>query len=318
MLDILATTFPIYAVILIGYLATRMEIFAKADMRVFGTFVVRFALPALVFRALAQRSIGEVLNPGYLFAYAGGSLAMVAIGYAVSRSVAHQNPLASSVYVMGISCSNSAYIGYPILLLTLAPVAGVALALNMVVENVIMLPLLLSMAERGRGEGGPWYRVVGQSFARLARNPIIIAVFAGLAASLLGLKLPAPVDRTINLFAVASSGLSLFVIGGALVGLPLRGLGRRAIPIAAAKLILHPLAVLLASLAVPFIGLPALDPELQLAAVLLAAMPMMSIYPILAQAYGREDFAATALLLTTVASFFTLSGMLWIFQHIPT
>jgi predicted permease len=317
MLDILALTFPIYAVILVGFLATRMEVFAKGDMRVFGTFVVRFALPALVFRALAQRSLGEILNPGYLFAYAAGSLAMVGLGYAISRGLARQSPLTSSVYVMGISCSNSAYIGYPIVLLTLAPVAGVALALNMVVENVIMLPLLISLAERGRGKGGPWYRVLGASLVRLARNPIIIAVFAGLAASLLGVKLPAPVDRAIDLFAVASSGLSLFVIGGSLVGLPLGGLGRRAAPIAAAKLILHPLAVLLATLAVPVLGMPALDPELQLAAVLLAAMPMMSIYPILAQAYGQEDFAATALLLTTVASFFTLSGLLWIFQHIP-
>jgi hypothetical protein len=129
--------------------------------------------------------------------------------------------------------------------------------------------------------------------------------------------MPAPVERTVNLFAMASSALSLFVIGGALVGLPLAGLGRRAVPIAFGKLILHPLAVLLATSALPALGLPALDPELRLAAVVMAAMPMMSIYPILAQGYGQQDFAATALLLTTVASFFTLSGMLWIFQHIP-
>jgi malonate transporter len=317
MLDILSITFPIYAVILFGFVATRMGVFAKADMRVFGTFVIRFALPALVFKALALRPLGEILNVGYMLAYAAGSLAMVGIGYFVSRRLAHQGPTTSTVYVMGISCSNSAFVGYPILLLTFAPVAGVALALNMIVENVLMLPLLLTLAERGRGEGGRWYRLVGQSLARLASNPIIIGVVAGLAASLLGWKMPAPVERTVNLFAMASSGLSLFVIGGALVGLPIGGLGRRAAPIVVGKLILHPLAVLAAALALPAVGLPALDPELQLAAVMLAAMPMMSIYPILAQAYGHEDFAATALLLTTVASFFTLSGMLWIFQHIP-
>jgi predicted permease len=317
MLDILAITFPIYVAILIGYLATRINVFTKADMRVFGTFVIKFALPALVFKALAQRPIGEILNGSYMLAYAAGSLAVIGLGYGVSRRLAHQTPTASAVYVMGISCSNSAFVGYPILLLTFAPVAGVALALNMIVENVLVLPLLLALAERGRGEGGPWYRLVGQSLARLAGNPIIIGVVAGLVASLLGWKMPAPVERTVNLFAMASSALSLFVIGGALVGLPLGGLGRRAVPIAVGKLILHPLAVLLATIALPALGLPALDPELQLAAVLMAAMPMMSIYPILAQAYGHEDFAATALLLTTIASFFTLSGTLWIFQHIP-
>jgi hypothetical protein len=75
--------------------------------------------------------------------------------------------------------------------------------------------------------------------------------------------------------------------------------------------------VLGAVLAVPLLGLPALDPALRKAAVLMAAMPMMSIYPILAQAYGEGDFAAAALLVTTVASFFTLSGMLWLLQHVP-
>jgi malonate transporter len=173
------------------------------------------------------------------------------------------------------------------------------------------------MAERGRGDSGPWYRLVGQSLARLAANPIIIAVVAGLVVSLLGWKLPAPVERTVSLFAMSSSALSLIVIGGALVGLPIGGLALRAAPIAFVKLIVHPLAVLVAILTLPLLGLPALDPTLRMAAVLLAAMPMMSIYPILAQAYGQEDFSATALLICTIASFFTLSGLLWVLHHLP-
>ena len=53
-------------------------------------------------------------------------------------------------------------------------------------------------------------------------------------------------------------------------------------------------------------------------AVLMAAMPMMGIYLILAQANGQEDFSAAALLVTTLGSFFTLSGLLWVFRHAPT
>ena len=36
-------------------------------------------------------------------------------------------------------------------------------------------------------------------------------------------------------------------------------------------------------------------------------MPMFSIYPTFAQAYGEEEVAAPALLVTTLASFVTLS-----------
>jgi malonate transporter len=316
MLDILAITSPIFITMLLGFLATRFGLFAKPEMRVFGTFVVKLALPALLFKALAQRQIGEILNGSYVLAYLSGTLAVISLGYCWSRRMAGLSPTTSTFYAMGMGCSNSSFIGYPILLLILPSVAGVALALNVIVENVIVLPLLLAFAERGRDASGPLYRVIGRSLRRLATNPLIIAVAAGLFASLIGWKMPAPVDRTVTMIAVSSGALSLFVIGGTLVGLPMHGMVRRAAPIAFGKLIVHPIAVLLAISMLTPIGLPPPVPSLRLAALLLAAMPMMSIYPILAQAYGQEDFSATALLITTVASFFTLSGLLWVFRHL--
>ena len=159
MLDILAISSPIYITIFIGFMATRMGLFARAEMRVFGKFVVNLALPALLFNALAQRKIGDILNVGYLLAYLAGSLAVLGLGYFWSRRMTRLNPATSTFYAMGMSCSNSGFIGYPILLLTLAPVAGVALALNMIVENVVMIPLLLALAGRGRGQPGRWHRV---------------------------------------------------------------------------------------------------------------------------------------------------------------
>lgn len=97
-----------------------------------------------------------------------------------------------------------------------------------------------------------------------------------------------------------------------MAGLPLHGMGRQVAPIVFAKLTLHPLAVFSATLAVPLLGLAALEPSLKLAAVILAAVPMMSIYPILAQSYSKEDLGAAARLAGTMVSFFTLSGLLWL------
>lgn len=317
MLDILAITGPIYITILIGYLTTRQGVFAKSDMRVFGKYVINLALPALLFNALSQRQIGEILNTSYVLAYLGGSLAVLVLGWLWCRRWAHLNATTSSFYVMGMTCSNSGFVGYPILLLTLAPVAGVALALNMLIENFVMIPLLLALAERGRFGAAPWYKVVGQSLARLATNPLIIGLVAGTLVSLLGWKLPEPVARTVNLFALSSSSISLLVIGGTLVGLPMHGMGRQITPIAVGKLLVHPLAVFLAISALPLLGLPPMDASLRTGAVLMAAMPMMGIYPILAQAYGQEDFSAAALLVATVLSFFTLSALLWVLRHAP-
>jgi malonate transporter and related proteins len=50
------------------------------------------------------------------------------------------------------------------------------------------------------------------------------------------------------------------------------------------------------------------------ALVLMAAVPMMGIYPIIAQKHGHDAMAAAAQLGTTVASFFTLTSLLWVLK----
>jgi len=313
--DILGITGPIYLAIFLGYATVRWGLFSATDMRAFGKFVLNLALPAMLFNALAQRPIVDILNAGYALAYLGGSLLVIGIGWFGYRRVARRSPVDSAVRVMGMACSNSGFVGFPILLLTVAPVAGVALALNMVVENVLVIPLLLALAERG--QAGHWLQVVGQSLARLVRNPLIIGLAAGLVVSVSGWHLPSPLARTIDLFAMASGALSLFVIGGALFGLPMRGMVRQVAPIVVGKLVLLPLAVFLAVQALPVLGLPALDPALRQAAILLAAMPMMGIYPILSMQYGMQALAASALLVATAASFFTINLLLWLLRYLP-
>lgn len=50
----LAITGPIYIATALGYVSTRSGLFVRAaDMRVFGQFVIKLALPALLFNALA-------------------------------------------------------------------------------------------------------------------------------------------------------------------------------------------------------------------------------------------------------------------------
>ncbi|MBL8658424.1 MAG: AEC family transporter [Rhodospirillales bacterium] len=154
---ILSTTGAIFAVIALGYLSVRVSFFHDADMRVFGKYVVGFALPALIFHAISARDVGEILNAGYLAAYLGGSLAVFAGGYAWSRKVSGLSPITSTFQSMGMACANSGFVGYPILLMVMPPIASTALALNMIVENLVMIPLVLALAEHASGgSAGGW------------------------------------------------------------------------------------------------------------------------------------------------------------------
>ena len=307
MLSILSITGPIYLAVLLGYACTRLGLFARADMRLFGKFVINLALPALLFNALSSRSVGEILNPGYMAAYALAGLLMIGVGLVVARVLARQPLHYASMFAMGMSCPNSGFVGYPVVLLTLGgSVAGVGLALNMMVENLLLIPLLLALADLEGSRGGAG-QVVLRTLKGLVRNPMIIAIVAGLLASLLGWTPPLPLSRTVNLFAQASGALSLFVIGGSLAGQSLRGMGPAVLQITLGKLVLHPLLMF----AVLGWLVPVADPQLRTAVLLTTAMPIMGIYTILSQRHGHEGISAAALLATTAASFFTLSGLLW-------
>lgn len=317
MLDILAITGPIYLCIAAGYASVRWNLFTKADMRVFGKFVIQIALPALLFNALASRPLGEVVHPGYLLAFTAGSLALILVALWFARTVLRKGLTESAYVAMGMTCSNSGYVGYPVMLLLFGPLGGVILALNLIVENLIKLPLLFTLADAGAhvGERLSLLQALKQTGERLVRNPMIVAIFAGFVVALLGWQLPAVITRTVSLFSAASSGLALFIIGGTLVGLQVKGMRRQVSLIAAGKLLLHPLAVFAAIMLLPLLGLPAVEGDLRTAAVLSAAMPMLGIYSILAQRHGFEGFTAAALLATTAASFFTLSAILWLMRH---
>ena len=310
-LEILGITGPIYLAIALGYIATRRGLFSKADMPLLGKFTINIALPALLFNALSQRSVGEILNVQYLAAYALGSLLLIGAGLWWARKVQGHSLSYSSMMAMGMACPNSGFVGYPIMLLTMGPVAGVALALNMLVENLLLIPLLLAVADGAGAAAGRWQQVLRQTFVGLVRNPMIWGIVIGFGYALSGLHLPAPLARTVNLFAASSGALSLFVIGGSLVGLKVEGLKGTVSQIVLGKLVLHPLVLVVMLLWL----FPISDPALRQAVLLTGALPMLGIYTILSQRHGHGAISAATLLVTTVVSFFTLSGLLWLLRN---
>jgi malonate transporter len=306
MMDILLVTAPIYMVIGIGFAATRYGVMQKTDGQALGRFVMNFALPAMLFNALASRNFKEVLHVDYLAAYALGSLLAFATVFAWARWGAGKSTTLSSMMALGSSSSNSGYIGYPILLQLLGPVAGVGLALTLLVENLVMIPLGLSMAESGEAEHANMMQLVRESLLRLFKMPMMWGISSGFVYSMLGLHLPDMLGKTVHLFSAACAGIALFVNGGALVGLQVSGLAKQVSGVALAKLVVHPLGV-----AFFFWLFGPVDQYLFTTGIVLAAVPMLSIYPILGGRFKLEGVCAAALLVTTLVSFITINAVVW-------
>ena len=304
MLAVLSITAPIFILIGLGFFSARIGLVNREQARGMGAFVIHFALPALVFKALAERSLGEVLNGPYLVAYALASLALFGFGLLLAWRWRGQNLSQSAILAMGMSVCNSGFIGYPIAVMVIGPTAGLAMALGMLVENLLMVPLALALAEAGQQQGRG-LTVLRETARRLLRNPLIIAIVLGLAMSLSGLHLPLVPARVVEMLAAASAPVALFVIGATLYGMKIGGMAADLAQTAIGKLILHPLLVFAALSLVPDI-----DPLLMVAGLLFASAPMMSVFPILGQRFGLEERCAASLVGCTVLAFFSVSAVL--------
>jgi malonate transporter len=147
-------------------------------------------------------------------------------------------------------------------------------------------------------------------------NPMPWAIVIGGLASATSFKPYAPVATTIGLLADAASPVALFTIGAVLARsqfvaaasehgpMPVRDF----VPVAVAKLLVHPLLVLAVGTAARAIGLP-LDAFTLTVMVLVAALPSASNVSMLAERFGADNGRiARIILLTTAAAFFTFSG----------
>lgn len=300
MLHVLSITAPIYLLIALGYGVVKAGWLTGAEVRVLGRFTAQVSLPALIFRSVSSRPLTEVVRLDYAVLYLAGSL--LVMGLMVVRALRSGHRLDMAAFQgLGSTNSNSAFVGYPLIEPVIGPMASVALVMHVLVENLFIVPLALALGA-ARQHRGEWQRVLRQTGLTLIRTPMIVGLAAGVVVTASGVNLPGFLTRSVDLLSSSAAPVALFVIGGTLVGLRLQGIRVDMAAVVAGKLLLHPLAVW---------GLltlwPLATPALNVAAVMNAAMPMLSVYPVLALRFGLEQFCAAALLGATVVSFFTVS-----------
>ncbi|MCY0967011.1 AEC family transporter [Parathalassolituus penaei] len=311
MLNVLFVTTPIFILIAIGFLVVKRGILKPSEVPTLGRLVTMVLLPSLIFVSLSQRSFDEVMNGTYLLLYGIGSVGLF-MGVLLYCHLKRGQPFVSSTLnALASTCSNSGYIGFPLVTALVGPTATVALALCMIIENAVIIPLALVLAETGQNRKGSVLMSVFKTLALLVKSPVSLSITAGLLASILEIQLPGPLLKAVQMTAGASGALALITIGGMLAGLSLSALKGSMAEIltpAVGKLVLHPLVMMILLLI-----FPDFDPQLQVAAVAMACSPMLSIYPILSAKYGYDGVAAATLLVGTIASFFTISFAFWLF-----
>ncbi|MFC6670483.1 AEC family transporter [Marinobacterium aestuariivivens] len=216
MLEILATTAPIFLLIALGFVAVRTKLMPQDAIPGLGRFVLYLAMPALIISTLGTMEFGNVVEPTYLLVYGLGSVLALLFGITISKTLLRNDLTGSGVKGIGMSMSNSSFIGYPVLLLIFDHPPTNAFAMCLMIENILILPLALVTIEYsvGRKNGTRLQEALQAVISRVARNPLIIAIACGLLISALDLTLPDVIARSLDMLARTAASIALFVVGG--------------------------------------------------------------------------------------------------------
>ena len=321
MLEVLRVTFPFFALVLCGFAAARLKLLPLEAISGLNGFVLFFALPCMLFRFGAGTPIAQLLDAGVFFTYLFCALVLVAFSIAVSlNGRIRWND--ASLGALVAAFPNTGFMGVPLLVALLGAQAVGPAIVTIVVDLVITSSLCVALSRMdAAGEQGTVV-AARKALAGVLRNPMPWAISLGAAFSYGGWALSGPVNATVGLLADAASPVALFTIGAVLARSQmlaherLDGPLRMAdyLPVALIKLVLHPLLVLLVGLTAIQWGVP-IEPFALQVIVLVAALPSASNVSLLAERLGADNGRiARIILVTTVAAFFTFSGVVTLFQ----
>ena len=315
MLDILKITFPFFALVLAGYVAARRRMLPLEAIGGLNTFVLYFALPCMLYRFGARTPIAQMLDPSAVLVYLACALVMVAgtVKFSMNARIRWND---ASFGALVAAFPNTGFMGVPLLVALLGAKAAGPTILTILVDLVITSSLCIALSRLdAAGEHGAT-EAARKALKGVALNPMPWAILLGGLSSVLQLQPVQPVWNTIGLLADAASPVALFTIGAVLARSQIiAAAGEHGpmpvsdyVPVALAKLFVHPLLVFGAGSAARAAGVP-LDSFTLTVMTLVAALPSASNVSLLAERFGADTGRiARIILLTTAAAFLSFSG----------
>ena len=329
--SILAVTFPFFALVLLGYAAAQRRVLPESAIPGLNTFVLFFALPCMLFRFGASMPFAKLIDPGLMLTYGVCALLTVLLTIALTlqrRSGGRGVDLRDAAFgALVAAFPNTGFMGVPLLVALLGDAAAGPAIGTILIDLIVTSSLCIAIAQAHTRTPAPTDDGVTRSQDTLqgllrslrgaATNPLPWAIGLGALTAASGVRLPGPLDQVIRMLGEAASPVALFTIGAVLWRAGQHSHHRTAardyLPIVVVKLIVHPLAVLAAGLALRATGIEIPASGLMVI-VLVAALPSASNVSLLAERYGADSGrVARIILATTALSFASFTLAAWAF-----
>ncbi len=304
MIYVFNVLFPVFALILLGYLSGKSGKLGTNASIELNRFVIWLALPAQLFNFAANSGWETLWQPGFIAAFLISAL-IVFVLVLMFYWYQGRDLAAASFAGLSASYSNTGYMGIPLCLLALGQ-DGLAPAIIATFLVFILFALATILIEIDMLSHKKSHEIVWSVLKSLATNPLLVSPVLGLAWSATGWVIYDPLAQVISFLAAAATPCALVSIGLFLIRKD-ENASSKVWSISFGKLIIQPIIAWL--IADPLLGLPSLWVN---AAVILAAMPTGTGPYMLAQYYMADGrVISRVVLVTTVGSLLTLSLFLW-------
>lgn len=310
MADITGLVLPFFGLILIGYIVAKWKQMPADALGWLNIFIVYVALPALFFKLISKTPIEQLTRFDFIVTDVGTTYMIFGVIFFIGWLGREASIPEATVQGLAAAYGNIGYMGPGLALLALGERAAVPVALIFCFENMlhfIVAPALISLGGKERKPAGQVLRDIA---LRIVLHPFIIATAIGFVAAALHFQPPLPLQRLIDYLAQAAAPCALFAMGITLALRPLKRIPAEIVYIVPAKLVLLP--------ALMYLSLSAagnFDHVWIQTAVLLAALPTATNVFVIGQQYDVwQERASATVLITTLFSVFTVSGLLYLMR----
>jgi predicted permease len=300
MQTLLDVILPVFLVIGFGYISVWSKVFSDDAADALMRFAQNFAIPCLLFQAIANIDLARSFDAGLLVSFYTGAAICFAAGITGARLV-FKRDWEDSVAI-GFCClfSNSVLLGLAITERAYGPEALAGNFAIVAIHSPFCYGLGITAMEIARNRGGSALQTARAVTRAMFRNVLVLAILAGFAVNLSGLSLPGVLNDALDLVVRAALPAALFALGGVLIRYKPEGDMKTIAMVCVIALLLHPAITwtLGTALAIP--------QDAFRSGVLTAAMaPGVNVY-IFANMYGRaRRVAASTVLIATGASVVT-------------
>ena len=291
---LLTVAFPVFGIILCGFLARYYNLMEPYGIRSLNNFVFLFALPALLLIRVAEAPIDRLFDWRLVASYYSAVMIIFSTTVLLAR-FQEGVPLApASLQGLCAVWSNSGHLGIPLTITAFGADALLPTVLVLTFDNIVVAPAVFALIEGDPERRGAQEAVISTVLVRLIRNPVIVAVVIGIALAMTDIPLPAPLLTFGELLGAGAAPCALFALGASLVGVPVAASGARLTLLSLLKLVAHPLLVWL-MLAFVY---PA-DPRAAAVLVMVAALPTGTSVFVFAQRYETNVVQISTVILAS-------------------